>query len=128
MSIGAFLWGMRLVVLVGFMGAAGMVFSFTPYLNTESFEVNYFALGLFYLFLFMFLLGLFSIFLFRLRNIGREKEDERVNAGVSFRQGLLLSIMVLGLLVLQSFRILVWWDGLLVIGAVMMVEFYYLIR
>lgn len=128
MSIGAFLWGMRLVVLVGFMGAAGMIFSFTPYFDTKSFEANYFALGLFYLFLFMFLLGIFSSFLFRLKGSGGTCEEKRTNAGVSFRQGLLLSFMVLGLLVLQSFRILVWWDGLLVIGAVMVVELYYLIR
>lgn len=128
MSIGAFLWGMRLVMLVGFMGAVGMISSLTPYFDTQSLETNYFVVGLFYLFLFMFLMGTFSLLLFRLRGRGETDDEIRTNAGVSFRQGFFLSIMVLGILLLQSFRILVWWDGLLVVGAVLVAELYYLIR
>lgn len=128
MSIGAFLWGMRLAMLVGFAGAVGMIFSFTPYFDTKSLEINYFVVGLFYLFLFLFLMGTFSLLLFRLRGRGETDDETRINAGVSFRQGLFLSIMVLGILLLQSFRILVWWDGLLVVGAVLIAELYYLIR
>ncbi len=128
MSMGAFLWGMRLVMLVGFMGAVGMIFSITPYLDTNSFETNYFTISLFYLFLFMFLMGMFSLFLFRLRGRGETDDESKTNAGVSFRQGFLLGLMILGILILQSFRILVWWDGLLVVGAVLVAELYYLIR
>lgn len=128
MSIGAFLWGMRLVMLVGFMGAVGMIFSFTPYFDTKTFQVNYFVVGLFYFCLFLFLIGISTLFLFKIKGKGEDEEEEIGNLGVSFRQGFLLSILVLSLLLLQSFRILVWWDGLLVLGAVLVVELYYLLK
>jgi len=126
--MGAFLWGMRLVMLVGFMGVVGMIFSFTPYFNTKTFEINYFVVGLFYFCLFLFLMGMFSLFLFRIKNRDENEDEARTNAGISFRQGFLLSLMVLGLLVLQSLRILVWWDGLLIVGVVMIAELYYLMK
>lgn len=105
-----------------------MIFSITPYFDVKSFEANYFIISLFYLFLFMFIMGMFSLLLFRLRGEVQADDEIRTNAGVSFRQGFFLSLMVLGILILQSFRILVWWDGLLVVGAVLVAELYYLTR
>ncbi|MBT4251168.1 hypothetical protein HOD82_02330 [bacterium] len=119
---------MRLILLIGFMGAVGMIFSFAPYFDAKSLEVNYFVIGLFYLFLFLFLMGMFSLFLFKLKGSSGKDDEIKTNVRVSFRQGFFLSVMVLILLLLQSFRVLVWWDGLLVVGAVLMAESYCLVR
>ncbi len=50
------------------------------------------------------------------------------NVGLSFRQGVLLSMLCVGLLILQGLRMLVWWDGLLLVGGVFLIEFYFLSR
>jgi len=45
---------------------------------------------------------------------------------LSLRQGMLLSLLACGLLFLQSFRILVWWDGLLLLAGIFLIELYFL--
>jgi len=73
-------------------------------------------------------MGMFSLFLFKLKGSSGKDDEIKTNVRVSFRQGFFLSVMVLILLLLQSFRVLVWWDGLLVVGAVLMAESYCLVR
>ncbi len=91
-------------------------------------QENWLSLFLFYLAIFLTLTGFFALVLLWLqRKIGSEQLAlER--AVTCFRQGLLLSLMVVMLLVLQSFRILVWWDGLLVFGFVLLLEMYFISR
>ena len=48
------------------------------------------------------------------------------NVALSFRQGILLALLAVGLLILQSFRMLVWWDALLVVAGVFLIELYFL--
>jgi hypothetical protein len=62
----------------------------------------------------------------RRKTLGEEAAQS--NAGLSLRQGILLAILVIALLVLQSFRMLVWWDGLLVLAGVILIELYFLSR
>ncbi len=96
------------------------------YVNPE--ETGAGGKAIFYLTLGLFLGGFLNMFLLLLRRkmIGNDVAIE--NAGLSFRQGFLLSILVIGLLILQSFRMLVWWDGLLAVAAVFLVELYFLSR
>jgi 4-hydroxybenzoate polyprenyltransferase len=54
------------------------------------------------------------------------KEMMVINVGLSFRQGILLAFFCLIILVLQSYRILIWWDALLVLGGVFLMELYFL--
>jgi len=41
----------------------------------------------------------------------------------SFRQGALLTILLVGLLILQLLRVLTWWDGILFVLSVILLEF-----
>jgi hypothetical protein len=73
----------------------------------------------------------FSLLLFWLRTLKiKDPRRKEMNSlvGVSIRQGFLLALIFLVLLIMQSFGILVWWDGLLAVGAILLVELYFLAR
>lgn len=53
---------------------------------------------------------------------------EMVYVSGSFRQGILASLLAVSLLVLQSFRVLVWWNALLTVAGIFLVELYFLSR
>jgi hypothetical protein len=110
---------------------AVMIFS-SPYLSNQSFqELALLNVVVFETSLFLGLWACFSLLLFWLRTL-RIKDPRRneMNSlvGVSIRQGFLLALIFLVLLVMQSFGILVWWDGLLVVGAILVIELYFLVR
>ncbi len=81
---------------------------------------------LFYVSSFFSLTGLATLFLFWLRRRFSGNEVVYENVGVSFRQGMLVALAVLGMLALQSFRLLVWWDAGLVITAILLIELWFL--
>ena len=131
MSYKYFLWGMRVLAIVSFAGVLAAVYLLSPYReqNTEKMIISNVVLLEAGLFLALF--AGFSLFLFWVRRWGKQDlRNRELNclAGVSARQGLLLSFLTIALLVMQSFRILTWWDGLLAVGAVMLVELYFLSR
>jgi heme/copper-type cytochrome/quinol oxidase subunit 2 len=127
-----FVWGVRILVLVAFFSLSFSVFCLNPYSDLDSFqEINLINILLFDLSIFLFLFGMFSLFLFKVRKSRLSNPKTReLNAvvGISVRQGFLLALIFLILLIMQSFRVLVWWDGLLVVGGVILVELYFLIR
>lgn len=43
----------------------------------------------------------------------------------SIRQGILLSLAGVGLLLLQTAKVLNWWDGILLVCAILLLEFYF---
>lgn len=114
------MFGLSAVVLV--------ITLFPPYQNQNPIERNFANISLFYLSLAVFMTGFFSLFLFWVKKKTSSEELLQLHMGVSFRQGLLLSIIVIVILILQSFRVLTWWDGLLAVGAVLMIELYFLAR
>lgn len=57
--------------------------------------------------------------------------DELLTVGeisISIRQGVLVGLLMLLFMIFQQFRILVWWDALLLMGAVLLIELYFLTR
>ena len=128
MSEKAFQWGMRAVLVVGLAASVLVVMMTSPYYNQDPEAKNFAVIVVFYLSLAVLFTGVFSSFLFWLRKKASSKELMNVHMGVSFRQGCLLALVMVALLALQSFRVLTWWDGLLVAGAVLMVELYFLAR
>lgn len=83
---------------------------------------------IFYASLGLFLGSFFSLFLLFIRKKTLGEEAARDNAGLSIRQGILLALLAVGLLIFQSFRILVWWDGLLLVAGIFLLELYFLSR
>lgn len=132
MSHHFFLWGMRILAVVSFLLMVITLIYLSPYSEPYSFQdpvsINIF---IFEVSLFFTLLAVFSLFLFRIRKMRlsdlREKELSALT-GISFRQGFLLALAVLVLLVMQSFGVLIWWDGLLAMGAIIMIELYFLAK
>lgn len=127
MSAKSFVWSMRLLFLFGLVMTTLIVLFFSPYQN-QSEEINLWSVVAFHFFLLLGLSGIFSNFMFWLRRKNYEKELLCAHLGVSFRQGLLLGLVVVIMLILQSFQVLVWWDALLTVAAVLMVELYFLAR
>jgi len=83
---------------------------------------------LFYLAVFFVLSGIFNLILLFIRRIFLGHEMAVENIELSFRQGILLAIIAIGILILQSYQMLVWWDALLVVAGVFLIELYFLSR
>ncbi len=73
-------------------------------------------------------MGTFTLIGYVIRSRSSRGEELYANLGISLRQGLLLSIGLLGVLLLQSIRLLNWWDGCLLVGFLVLLEFFFLSR
>ena len=79
----------------------------------------------FYLSLFFALIGSLSLVGLYLRIWLSHKEVLFAFVGPSFRQGVFLSLILIGNLLLQSFGVLKWWDAGLLIAGVSLLELYF---
>jgi len=80
----------------------------------------------FYLSLFLALTGTITIIglLIRMRITKEEFITKEVE--IAFRQGMLFSFLIIGLLFLQSQRLLTWWNIILFILALTILEFFFI--
>ena len=123
MTIRSYLWGMRISTLLAFFAWMLVIWFVDP---RSSGSVGP---ALFYLATLLFLSSLFVVFFTWLRRKFRGGDEIAfIYLSVSFRQGVLLSVLAVCLLMLQSFRILTWWDGLLTLAGICLVELYFLTR
>ena len=83
------------------------------------------ALAAFYGSLFFGLVGTLTLIGYYGRVLASRGEVIYANIGVSFRQAVLIAFAVVALLILQSFRLLTWWDGGLLVVAIMLLELYF---
>jgi len=120
MTLRSYVWGMRIVVLFSIIALVFVLF----YVDPESTGIA--GKALFYLVLFVMLSGLFNLILIRLRKSIINSETIFANVALSFRQGILLAILVSGLLFLQGEKMLVWWSGLLLLAGIFLVELYFI--
>lgn len=118
----SYLWGVRICTFLSLLAFIFVIYAIDPEIAGVSGKI------IFYSILFFFLGGIFILTLTWMR--ARPEKDELTfsELGISFREGILLSILVVALLVLQSFRILVWWDGLLVVAGIFLIELYFLTK
>ncbi|HHE46017.1 MAG TPA: hypothetical protein ENL05_01590 [Candidatus Moranbacteria bacterium] len=120
MTLKAYIWGMRSITLLSLIALGVMI----VYVDPESSGII--GITLFYLIVFFVLSGIFNLGLIFIRRKLLGNEIAASNVGLSFRQGILLAVLCLVLLILQSFRILVWWDALLALGGILLIELYFL--
>jgi len=83
------------------------------------------ALSLFYSSLFIALAGTFAMLFYFIRAWINKKEIYNVHLNTSLRQGVLLSTMIIIGLSFQRLRVLTWWDGILLLAIVLLIEFYF---
>lgn len=122
MKLKFYVWGMILISLVLFIAFYLVV------KNVDPARAGIAGKALFYLILFFSLSGLFNLLLLGTRRVFLGKDLAIYGLNLSLRQGILLSILAVALLILQSYRMLVWWDGLLVLAGVFLIELYFLSR
>lgn len=79
---------------------------------------------LFYLSLFMAAAGALFFIGFSLRRISCRKGIILEQLHISFRQGILLAIILVGALILQSQRVLAWWNLLALVAVVGLLEWW----
>ena len=122
MTIRSYLWGMRFCSLVALAALVSVVYFVNPTSDA--------VLGqtLFYISLFFSITGIATLFLFWLRRTFSKNKEVQENVGVSFRQGALVAISVCALLILQSFRLLVWWVGGMIVVMILLIELWFLSR
>lgn len=122
MTLKSYIWGMRLLTLISLSALGFVVF----YVDPENSGI--FGKIIFYFVLFFSLSGLINLFLIFTRRKIMGSETALATIGLSFRQAILLSLLTIALLILQSMRALVWWDGLLLVAGIFLVELYFLSR
>jgi hypothetical protein len=114
-----YLWLMRIIGLSALVVLVFMITQSEP-------EKDIWTRIFFYLAFFFFLSALFNLFLLRLRKRRMRGELVGENIILSLRQGILLALLATSLLVLQGARMLLWWDGLLAVAGIFLVELYFL--
>ena len=87
-------------------------------------EAGVMGLSLFYAALALALLGTFSVAGLAFRALTRRQEPVSRHAATAFRQSLLLTCLVAGSLALQSKSLLTWWNLLLFIATMTVLEFF----
>ena len=122
MTVRSYLWGMRVSALVALV-ALGLVIY---YLNPT--RDGFVAQTMFYVAVFFSITGVATLFLFWSRRTFFRSGELEAAVGVSFRQGALIALAVCLLLLLQSFRLLVWWDGGIVVAGILLIELWFLSR
>lgn len=122
MTLKSYVWGIRFLTFISLSALGFVVFHVDPE------KSGFFGKVIFYSVLFFFLSGTLNLFLIFTRRKIMGSEAALANMGLSFRQSILLSVLAIILLIFQSFRMLVWWDGLLAVAAVFLIELYFLSR
>lgn len=122
MTLRSYLWGVRLSTLVVFAAWVVVLMSVDPESSGVIGQI------LFYVTFFLFFAGI-SILLFTF--VWRRMTNDMltvVEVNMSFRQGILLSLLITILIFFQQLGILVWWDALLVAAGILLIELYFLTR
>lgn len=116
---------------IGIIGIAGLL-SWTAFLivlfKLNPLESPGLSLGLFFTTLFLALMSTFSILGFYFRLYLNHNEIYYHHINISLRQGILLSALAILALAFQLVRVLTWWTGFLLVFAVLLIEFYFLLR
>ena len=124
MTLKLYLWGIRLSVVITLAALILVLRQIDPEKSGIIGQL------FFYVSIFLFSAALLILFFTWLRRKIGEDDEESAAAylGMGFRQGVLMSLLVVGLLILQQYRVLVWWDGLLLAAGIFLIELYFLTR
>jgi len=117
MSLSAYLWGIRLFTLLSLSAWLGIVFAVDPT------QANATGIGLFFTSLFAFTLGCMTLFVTWIYRKALGETGTAHHLGTAFRQAFLLSLFCLLVIFFQFQRILTWWDSLLLLATILLIEF-----
>jgi hypothetical protein len=118
MTLKSYLWGIRISTILSFVALVLVIFDIDPEKAGVAGQLFFYASAL------LFLSGFFVLLFTWLK----EKIEGEAHVGVSFRQGILMALLTIVLLIFQQNRILTWWDGALVVAAILLIELYFLTK
>ena len=119
MGFFAYLIGMSIAAVLCWAAFGMAVFSVNPY------KADFISIVSFFVSLFFALAATITIFIFYFRGRREDEDNLTKKLGISFRHAVLVSLALVGLLILQAFRILTWWDGTLLVIATLLLEMYF---
>lgn len=123
MTLKSYLWGMKIGALAALIAWVLVLWQIDPD------KSGILGQALFYASTLLFFAGIFILLFTWMRKIfSQDDETAAQYVGMSFRQGVLMAILAVALLALQQMRILVWWDGALVVAGIFLIELYFLTR
>ena len=116
MTLKFYLWGIGLASLVALSSFLAIIWFFAPQ-NADAA-----ILSLLFFSLFLALCGFFSLLGFYVRRKRLKEEIPIYHLGISFREGTLLSILVVGFLLMRSLNFFYWWSALTLLIIIIAVE------
>ena len=119
MPIRIYLRGIVLLAIFCLIAIAVIIF------ETDPNQIDIKIFSAFFASLFLALVSIFTLFGYFIRLRVSQKEIVYAHLGVSFRQAVLLSLALIGLLLLQATQVLNWWDGILLITAILLLELFF---
>ena len=120
MDLKKFLLSMSFATLLCWFGFFMVIFFISPQ------EIGSLTFLLFYLILGLAVIGTLTIVGFLLRKLINRNELAFEHVIVSFRQAIWLSLVLIISLYLQSKQLLAWWNAILLIIGLGLIEFFYL--
>ncbi|MFA6391146.1 MAG: hypothetical protein WCW66_00140 [Patescibacteria group bacterium] len=97
-------------------------------LNIDPFSSGFVGLFSFYIMLFLALMGTFALFGFIVRAVFVKRSVLFRHIGVSLRQSVLFSSLIMVSLMLQANNLFTWWNAILLILGLGLLEFFFLGR
>lgn len=122
MTLRSYLWGLRVGTLMSFAALCAVLFL------TDPIDIGYIAFVLFYSTFFLTVSGMSILILTWLWRHMAKDVVTLGEVGMAVRQGVLLGLLMSVLIGMQQLRILLWWDALIVVIAVFLIELYFLTR
>jgi hypothetical protein len=122
MTLHSYLWSLRFFVLTAFVSWMGVVYFIGPQ------DLGIVAVMLFYLTFFLFASGMSVLILTMIWHRLAFGTIQPRELSVTLRQGILIGLLLVIILMLQQLRILVWWDALMAVTAILLIELFFLTR
>lgn len=93
--------------------------------NTNPYNSDIFTVSMFFVSLFIFITGIITLIGFYVRVKMSNNEVFYANFKPSLRQALLFALAIVGIFVLNSLKVLTWWDGIMLALSILLVEMYF---
>jgi hypothetical protein len=122
MTLQSYLWGVRIGTLISFIALVSVIFL------TDPVDIGNIAFVLFYLTFFLTVSGTSVLILTWLWRKMAKDVFTIGEVGMAVRQGILIGILTTILLVMKQMEVLIWWNALIVIGAIFFVELYFITK
>lgn len=117
-----YIFGVLVATALGWVSWVVVLNKMSPFLSGDL------ALAFFYASLFLALTGTFTLLSYYVRLAVTRSDNFFRNLNAALRQGVLLSIMSCTGLAFQRLRVLTWWDALLLLMIVALIEYYFMNR